>query len=129
MEKTYEQKTHEWKDSQINKSQLQSENISEKVNYSEKIFNTNEVHETEETTDSLIPIKNLKFNSDIPSKKMGKPYNSEFVNPLLHQSEISNKSLFENKHKTLFDGTIDKSWLDKSNEWKMFRESQDNLEV
>lgn len=79
--------------------------------------------------DSLIPNKNLKFVAKGVPQKLGKPFSSEIVEPTKSHFGLAEEQWEAERPHTHFDTSFDRSFLEKSAEWKMFKESHDNLEV
>lgn len=103
--------------------------ISKDVNYSENIFEKHNDHDNKPKKDSIFVNQNLKFTSDIPNKKSHRPFNSEFVHISKKDFEITNYSLLKGRNKHSLENTFERSFMDKSDDWKGFKDTCDNLEV
>ena len=79
--------------------------------------------------ESMIANTNLKFVTRVPQKKRQKPFCSDVVQPAKAFFDLSQEHLFDDRPKTYLDCSFDKSFLEKSSEWRMFKDSHDNLEV
>lgn len=111
------------------KPQAKMDNVSTENLPSNTVQDLQSIHNLKKQKDSLTPNNNLKFISQIPPQKIGKPFNSEVVQPVNNHFGFSRDNLINDKPFTHFEASFDKSFLDKSAEWKMFKESHDNLEV